>query len=294
MLGHKSERLLLMYVSLKKQMKHQPLILSNLSHVLALAASCLFELGREQGWFATFRIGCWGLRDLLVRKTRLLFPFRYPYARLRFALSLRPLSYLWGLDRGVPIHRHYLADFLRDCSSDIRGHCLEFQEDSYTSQLGGERVTKSDILHQQPGNANATIVADITRPNNIPSNEFDCIICTYVLNVIFEVDKAVSQLYRILKPGGALLIAVPQASMCDPEWHDVWRFTTEGLHLLLGRVFGAENVTVRAYGNSLTAAADLRGLVTDELIQRELDYHDPRFAMVVCARAIKGTQAPVL
>ena len=48
---------------------------------------------------------------------------------------------------------------------------------------------KSDILHKEDGNPNATdTLADITKPNDIPSAQFDCIICTYVLNFIHDVD----------------------------------------------------------------------------------------------------------
>jgi hypothetical protein len=289
MLGHESERLLLMYIALKKDIKDRPLSLSNMPHLVTRSLLCLGHLRREYGWTTSIRMAWWGLRDLLTRNTRLLFPVRYPTARFRLAFGLEPLSYLWGLDRGVPIHRYYLNQFLQEFSADIRGHCLEFQEDSYTSQIGGERVIKRDILHQDPGNPNATIVDDITKANDIPSDLFDCIICTYVFNVIFEIDKAVAELFRMLKPGGALLVAAPQASMCDSQWHDVWRFTGEGLHSLLGKIFGPENVTIRAYGNSLTAAADIRGLVSDEFTQRELNYHDTRFAIVVCAKAVKST-----
>lgn len=287
-LGHDSERTLLIYISLKKEIKGQTLSLSNTPHILARSMRCYAQIARQHGWLTSFQLAYWGLRDLLVRNTRLLFPIRYPYGRLRLAFGLKPLSYLWGLDRGIPVHRYYLKQFLQEFSSDIRGHCLEFQEASYTS-LGAGKVIKSDILHKEAGNPNATLVADITKPNDISSNLFDCIICTYVLNVIFDLDKAVSQLHRLLKPDGVLLVAVPQASMCDPEWHDVWRFTPEALNLLLAREFGAKNVTVRAYGNSLTGAGDLRGLVADEFTQRELDYHDPRFAIVVCARAVKAS-----
>ena len=201
------------------------------------------------------------------------------------------MSYLWGLDRGVPIHRHYVEEFLQEFSSDIRGHSLEFQEDSYMSRFGGDRVTKKDILHKEYDNPNATIVADLTKRNHISSEQFDCIICTYVLNIISDVDNVVSELYRMLKPGGVLLVAVPQASMSATYWHDLWRWTAEGFHLQLARFFGEANITVRAYGNSLTAAGDIRGLVTDEFTRAQLDYHDPRFGIVVCARAVKRTAA---
>jgi hypothetical protein len=285
--GHDSERQLLLYVSLKREIKDCPLSLANMPHIFARSVRCCVRLARQHGWITGLRIASWGLRDLVVRNTKLLFPLRYPYARLRFPFGLQPLSQVWGFDRGIPIHRYYLKQFLQEFTSDIRGHCLEFQEDSYTSQLGGEKVTKKDILHRDRGNLNATIIADITKSNDISSNQFDCIICTYVLNVIFELQKAVSELHRMLKPGGSLLVAVPQYSMCAPQWHELWRLTPEGLQMVLAKAFGVENVSVRAYGNSLTAAGDLRALVADEFTKAQLDYHDPRFAIVVCARAVK-------
>jgi SAM-dependent methyltransferase len=114
-------------------------------------------------------------------------------------------------------------------------------------------------------------------------------------------DKAVSELYRILKPGGTLLVANPYINVCDtppyenPAWVPfnkrngtvIWRLTPEGLSAVLGKVFGGENVTIRTYGNSLTAAGELRGLAVHEFTKSELDFHDPRFAVIVCARAIK-------
>lgn len=141
---------------------------------------------------------------------------------------------------------------------------------------------------QEDGNPLATLVADLTKPNNIPSNQFDCIICTHVLHIIADIDKAVSEMYRILKPGGVLLTAVPHVSMCDPGFHELWRFTPEGLASVLAKAFGTGNVTMRAYGNSLTAAGETRGLITREFSKAALAYHDPRFAVEVCARAYRA------
>jgi SAM-dependent methyltransferase len=209
-------------------------------------------------------------------------------ARFRFAIDVKPLSYLWGFDRGLPIHRYYLEEFLQEFACDIRGHCLEFQNPGYTPRFGGGAVSKLDILHIDDTSPQATIIADLTKPNEIPSNRFDCIICTHVLHVIADLDKAVSELYRILKPGGVLLVSVPHVSMCDPGFHEIWRFTPEGLGVVLSKGFGSENVTVRAYGNSLTAAGEIRGLVAHEFSKTILDDHDPRFAVEVCSRAFKA------
>ena len=208
-------------------------------------------------------------------------------SRILMGRDIEPLSYLWGFDRGLPLNRYYIERFLEEFRGDIRGHCLEFQDSPYTRRYGGDAVTKLDILHIDDSQPQATIVADLTKPNDIPTGTFDCIICTQVLHVIFEVDKAVSELHRILKPGGVLLATVPHISMCDPGWHEIWRFTPEGLGAVVGRAFGHESLTVRAYGNSLTAAGELRGLVTDEFSQATLEHHDPRFAISVCVRAVK-------
>jgi SAM-dependent methyltransferase len=213
-------------------------------------------------------------------------------ARLRLGFDVEPLSYLWGFDRGQPLHRYYLEQFLEEFRGDIRGHCLEFRDDSYTTRYGGAAVAKLDILHLDDSHPAATIVADLTKPNNVPSNAFDCIVCTRVLHVIFEVDRAVAELQRILKPGGVLLASVPHISMCDPDWHEVWRFTPEGLAALIGKAFVGDEIAVRAYGNSLTAAGELRGLVAEEFGQATLAYSDPRFALEVCVRVRKAGSAP--
>jgi SAM-dependent methyltransferase len=208
-------------------------------------------------------------------------------ARIRLTAGIQPLSVFWGHERGLPICRYYLEQFLRDYASDIRGACLEFADDWYTSRFGCAAVKRIDILHIDGTNPRATIVADLTKPNSIPGEQFDCIICTFVLHVIGELDKAIADLHRILRKDGVLLVAVPHISMCDSQYHELWRFTPEGLSRILGQRFGADSVTVRAYGNSLTAAGQIRGLVPDEFSPAELDYHDERFAVTVCARAVR-------
>ncbi|MEJ7809948.1 MAG: glycosyltransferase [Gemmatimonadaceae bacterium] len=209
--------------------------------------------------------------------------------RARLAVGVQPLSYRWGTDRGFAIHRYYLNQFLQAFRADIRGECLEFQDATYAPKYGGSAITRMDVLHLDASNPAATVVADLTKPNDIATDRFDCIICTHVLHLIPELDRAVSEMHRILKPGGVLLAAVPHVSMCDPNEHELWRFTPEGLAVLLSKAFSAEHVVVRAYGNALTAGGELHGLVADEFRPSELEYHDPRFAVEVCARAVKGS-----
>jgi SAM-dependent methyltransferase len=208
--------------------------------------------------------------------------------RRQMHLGPRALSERWGTDRGMPVHRHYVEQFLGRHRGDIRGRCLEFQEPTYIPRFGGSAVARLDILHQDASNPLATLVADLTRTNTLADCLFDCIVCTHVLQLIPEVERAIAELHRILAPGGVLLIAEPHVSMCGSEYREIWRFTPLGLETLLARHFPAENLAVEGYGNSLTAAGELRGVVTGEFTPAELAAADPRFAVEVCARAVKA------
>ena len=186
------------------------------------------------------------------------------------------------------MHRYYVEQFLLENSSAIAGRVLEFQDPQYAPRFGGPAVTDLDILHIDDSNPRATLVGDLTRPNDLPGDRFDCIVCTHVLHIIVDVERAIAELFRLLKPGGVLLAAVPHVSMYGPEYGEVWRFTPHGLEVLLAGIFGSSHVHVRSYGNSLTAAGEIRGVVAGEFLRRELEHHDARFAVEVCARATKS------
>ena len=227
------------------------------------------------------------VKQRLKKAIRVFYVLLRVFTRFRLIIGVRPLSYLWGSDRGLPIHRYYLEQFLHEFKNDIKGHCLEFAEDAYTSRYGGENVTKVDILHVDDDNPKATIVADLTRPNNIIAEQFDCIVCTHVLHLVTDVEKFIAELYRLLKPGGVLLIAVPQICTSDPNANELWRFTPNGLEALLVNVFDPDAVTIKTYGNSLTAAGEIRGMVSYEFSDGELSKTDAHFCVEVCARAVK-------
>ena len=65
---------------------------------------------------------------------------------------LNPISTMFGYDRGRPIDRYYIENFLAYHADDIRGRVLEIGDDSYTRQFGGGRVEVSDVLHVTEGN----------------------------------------------------------------------------------------------------------------------------------------------
>jgi SAM-dependent methyltransferase len=203
---------------------------------------------------------------------------------------VEPVSRNFGLDRGNPIDRYYIESFLARHAGDIRGHILEVGDDTYARKFGDSHVGEVDIVHLTDDNPKATIVADLTCADAIPSDTFDCIIFTQTLQFIYDVRAAVRTLHRILKPGGILLATFPgisQISRYDMDrWGEYWRFTTLSAQRIFGEVF-AGNVTVKAYGNVLTAISFLHGLASEELRNEELNYRDRDYEVVITVRAVK-------
>jgi hypothetical protein len=135
----------------------------------------------------------------------------------------------------------YLQKKLRDCSN------LDYTSADIDSPL-------------------AMIKADIT---NIPyaENTFDVILCSHILEHIPDDRKAMSELHRVLRPGGWALILVPfQADRAetfeDPTIVDPQERT---------RLFGQYD-HVRVYGRDFTSRLECAGFtVRQEFYARELD-----------------------
>jgi glycosyltransferase involved in cell wall biosynthesis/SAM-dependent methyltransferase len=204
---------------------------------------------------------------------------------------LNPISTMFGYDRGRPIDRYYIEEgFLARYADDIRGQVLEFGDASYTQEFGGERVTVSDVLHVDEGSPQATIVADLSRADYIPSDTFDCIIFTQTLHLIYDVRSAIQTLHRILKPEGVLLATFPGISqVARDRWGDqcYWAFTHLSARRLFEERFPVSNVEVEAHGNVLTAISFLHGLAAEELREQELKRRKPGYEVVITVRAVK-------
>ena len=205
-----------------------------------------------------------------------------------------PVSRDWGYDRGVPIDRRYIDEFLAAHSSDVRGAVLEVQEDDFTLAFGGRRVTEHAILDLDPSNERATVVADLRSAPQLPSQAFDCIILTQTLHVIDDMAAALGECYRILKPGGVLLATLPSASRVCLEYGehgDLWRMTPAGARALFQSAFAPSDMSYDVFGNVLTNTAFLHGLSCAELTDAEFAARDPYFPALTGVRA-KKTNRP--
>jgi hypothetical protein len=216
------------------------------------------------------------------------------WVRMGALRRLTPISRTFGLDRGTPVDRVYIERFLGEHASDVRGRVLEIGDATYTRRFGADRVTRSDVLHAEPGNPDATLVGDLESGRNVPAGEFDCVILTQTFSFLFDVRAALAHARDALRPGGVMLATVAgisQISRYDMDrWGDFWRFTSKSVRRLFDEAFGAEYVTVTTYGNVLAATALLHGLAQEELNESELLHHDPDYELIIAIRAVKPRQ----
>ena len=204
--------------------------------------------------------------------------------------STKPLSQSFGIDRGTPIDRIYIEDFLKKHAMYIKGSTLEIAEDYYSRKFG-VGVEKYGILHATADNPNATIVGDLTDINTLPQSIIDCFICTQTLNFIYEFGKAIQGGRHLLKPGGYMLATVAgisQVSRYDMDkWGDYWRFTTLSMQKSFEEAFGVGNVEVDSYGTVLTATSLLQGISAEELTQEEIFAKDQNYQVIIVIKAKK-------
>lgn len=204
---------------------------------------------------------------------------------------LQPISNEWGFDRGTPIDRFYIDRFLTAEASAVRGRVLEIGNADMTRRYGGDRVTRSDVLHAADAAPPVTIVGDLAQGQGIPSGAFDCAIITQTIQLIYDVHAVVRTLHRILAPGGVALVTVPgitRISRYDMDrWGQFWCFTTRSARQLFEEAFAPANIDVTAYGNVLAATAFLHGIAAEELDPDELSRPDPDFQTLIAVRAQK-------
>lgn len=203
--------------------------------------------------------------------------------------GLQPLSRDFGKDRGTPIDRAYIHEFLWDRRADVRGRVLEVADSGYTDYLGEGEVTHCDVLHVRPEYPWVTIVGDLATGEGLPRDAFDCVVLTQTLHLIYDIHRAVRTVHDVLAPGGVVLATLPgisQVSQFDRrEWGDFWRFTADSARHLFAEAFDPAEIEVAAFGNVLVATAFLYGYALEDLSPDEIAHRDDDYHFLIGVRA---------
>jgi glycosyltransferase involved in cell wall biosynthesis len=244
------------------------------------------EMGQSLRWRA--RTSAWALRRLpIVRQLRLL--------QMR---RLQPLGN--GRQRGTPVVRYYWERYLDRHRSDIRGAALEIGTTLTLRQYGGDAVTRADGLDLAAHSSDITAIADLTRADALPSDQYDCFINQFTMHLIYDLDAALYHSIRMLKPGGVLLVNFPCVDYYFPSGLDMatgrpmfmyWWFTPIQVENLLRRAgLSSTDYEMEVFGNLFARIAYQMNLPAEELARHELAHRDPGHPLLICVRVVKPNE----
>lgn len=226
----------------------------------------------------------------------------WPLVRNLRAMQFRRLAPLGkGRSGGLSIARYYWADFLEQHRADIRGRGLEIEETVTLRDFGGDTITQADALDLSAHSPEVRVVADLSRADHVPGDQYDCFLIPFSTAVIYDIEAALYHAMRLLKPDGVLLVnfwcmdyylhrgldmaTAPEGG--PPLYMHHW-FTPIQVHnLLRGLALTGDDYRVQVYGNLMARMAFLLNLPAHELTAHERDHADPGQPLVICARVVK-------
>jgi hypothetical protein len=224
----------------------------------------------------------------------------WPLIRQVRALRFRRLTPMGaGRSSGLSTIRYYWADFLEQHRADIRGHALEIGETTTIRAFGGDAITQAHAIDLTAHSPEVKIVADLSRADHAPMEQYDCFVNQFTTTVIYDIDAFLFHSIRLLKPGGVLLINFwcvdfylhrgLDMGTGAPLYMYHW-FTPIQVENLLRRVgLTVKDFTVQIYGNLLTRMAFLLNEPAQAFTPAELNYVDPGQPLLICVRVVRPT-----
>jgi SAM-dependent methyltransferase len=203
----------------------------------------------------------------------------YPLPRWGNLRRTTPFSSTFGFERGTPIDRHYLHAFLLAHRALITGDVLEVQTASYTERYGHD-LARTDTFDIVP-EFSPTYLVDLAHSEGVlPDAAYDCLLMPNTLQHLRELDEALRQAFRVVRPGGAILASAAGLLPLTGDAPDYWRFSPTGWREMLPRLWPGADIVVTGHGNCLAAVAAQMGLAAEELSPAEMDAHDDRFPVL--------------
>lgn len=159
---------------------------------------------------------------------------------------------------------------------ELKGEVLDLggtRDASYhTLFAGSKKFTTANIAGERD--------IDCNLEEKIPINDakFDTVILINLLEHIYNTDLVLHEIFRVLTPGGMVVIAVPFLIQIHPSPRDHWRFTGETLQMLLAEV-GFSNIYIKEVGTGPFGACA-------QLLHGVLHFDILRFISVLIARLL--------
>lgn len=101
------------------------------------------------------------------------------------------------------------------------------------------------------GNHRPSWEADICEMPVVPAARYDSVVCHQVLEHVRRPWAALAEMQRVLMPGGCLILSVPHLSRRHELPHDYYRYTQEGVRVMLEEL-DFEILRLEPYGGLMT------------------------------------------
>jgi SAM-dependent methyltransferase len=171
-------------------------------------------------------------------------------------------SWIWNLVSPFPytslfdpqfLHRHHFNRHLREISGVARGLLLDIGcgEKPFRPFLSPRRYLGVDLPHFSGGMKGVISAADVfgdARALPFRDRSLDTVVAFQILEHTPDPCRVLEESHRVLRPGGGLVVTVPQSYPMHGVPYDFYRYTAYGLRHLLERA-GFEVEAIRRNGS---------------------------------------------
>lgn len=123
----------------------------------------------------------------------------------------------------------------------------------YQALLGGQFELTTVNGNPQ---ARPDLIADLEETLPLAAESFEGVLLVNVLEHIFNWENLLRESYRVLKPGGDLVVIVPFLFPIHPSPYDFWRFSAQALERKL-KALGFSQLSIKPLGGGVFSACFL-------------------------------------
>jgi len=129
------------------------------------------------------------------------------------------------------IHYYFLIIDIKDalekyaCGNFLDLGCGNKPYETIYNSLTGTQ-TGCDVIQSDKNRVDVICLATELKFEN---NKFDSILCTQVMEHVYDHKTMINEIFRVLKPGGHIVLTVPFAWELHEEPYDFFRFTQHSL-----------------------------------------------------------------